>query len=54
MKKILSKIRKFMCNVLKWHNCNKEQFDGMSFEGHCKYCGVRCLQDSQGNWFEAD
>ena len=48
----MGKIRKFMCKVLKWHKCDAEYNDGASDVGHCKYCGVECLQDSQGNWFE--
>lgn len=48
---MLKKIRYFLCKI-GWHRCNKESFDGVSYIGHCKYCGTRCLQDSQGNWFE--
>ncbi len=54
MKKILFKIGKFFDKYLGWHKCNKEEFDGVSYIGHCKYCGVRCLQDSQGNWFNPE
>lgn len=43
-------IRKILCK-LGWHKCNKESFNGTSNVGHCKYCGAKCLQDSQGNWF---
>lgn len=53
MKKVLFKIGMFFDKYLGWHKCNKEEFDGISYSGHCKYCGVRCLQDSQGNWFKA-
>lgn len=29
-------------------------FDGASMGGRCPKCGRRVLQDSQGNWFDAD
>ena len=48
----MGKIRNFMCMKLKWHKCDAESFDGISYVGHCKYCGIECLKDSQGNWFE--
>jgi len=38
-------------DVLGWHDCDATGFDGASFTGTCKYCGKKCLQDSQGNWF---
>lgn len=50
---MLKILRKFLCKK-DWHKCNKEEFDGASYVGHCKYCGARCLQDSQGNWFKVD
>ena len=50
----MSKLRKFLCNVLGWHKCKTEETDGINNIGHCKYCGIRCLQDSQGNWFDPE
>ncbi len=41
-------------DVLGWHDCDATGFDGASFTGTCKYCGKKCLQDSQGNWFTLD
>ena len=38
-------------DLLGWHDCDATGFDGVSFTGTCKYCGKKCLQDSQGNWF---
>lgn len=34
-----------------WHCCDMSGFDGCSATGTCKYCGKKCLMDSQGNWF---
>lgn len=49
----MSKLRKFLCNVLGWHRpSDTEEFDGVSFHSVCKHCGKRVMQDSQGNWFE--
>lgn len=52
MNKILFKIGKFFDKYLKWHSCKATYNDGCSEHGICKYCGVECLRDSQGNWFE--
>lgn len=38
-------------DILGWHDCEIDGFAGASFTGTCKYCGKKCLQDSQGNWF---
>ena len=38
-------------DLLGWHDCNADGFDGASVTGTCKYCGQKCMQDSQGNWF---
>jgi hypothetical protein len=38
-------------DILGWHDCDIEGNDGCSNVGTCKYCGKKCLQDSQGNWF---
>ena len=54
MKSIMSKFREFLCNILEWHDCITEESDEVNNIGHCKYCGVRCLQDSQGNWFNPE
>lgn len=52
-------IKRIMLNIaiwcdkhLKWHNCYIQGNDSCSNSGICKYCGAKCLQDSQGNWFE--
>ena len=37
--------------IFGWHRCDPTGFDGASMTGTCKYCGKKCLQDSQGNWF---
>lgn len=43
----------FWCDkYLKWHNCEVSSNDGCNNYGICKYCGAKCLQDSQGNWFK--
>lgn len=43
----------FWCDKhLKWHNCEVSSNDGCNNYGVCKYCVAKCLQDSQGNWFE--
>jgi hypothetical protein len=45
-------VRRFLHNVLGWHSSNDTLgWNGTSFTSHCKYCGERILQDSQGNWF---
>jgi len=38
-------------DILGWHSCDVEGHDGASFTGTCKYCGKKCMMDSQGNWF---
>ena len=39
---------------LGWHSpMPNTGFDGLSFTGICKHCGLRILQDSQGGWFVA-
>ncbi len=52
MKEMLFKIGQFFDKYLKWHSCTKLGNDGCSNYGICKYCGAKCLQDSQGNWFD--
>lgn len=54
LKELLLKYREFKCEKLDWHKCEISGFDGVSFEGQCKYCGKMCLQDSQGNWFSIE
>ena len=49
---MVKKIGKFFDKYLGWHSCDKLGNDGCSNYGICKYCGAKCLQDSQGNWFE--
>ena len=50
---VLGKIfrKKIGHDILGWHDCDVEGNDGCSNVGTCKYCGKKCLQDSQGNWF---
>jgi len=52
IKNIALKIVFWFDKHLKWHNCKVIDFDGCSYVGICKYCGAKCLKDSQGNWFE--
>jgi hypothetical protein len=47
----MTRWQRFLCHLMGWHACTPESFDGCSFGGHCRRCGVCCLQDSQGNWF---
>lgn len=54
MKTLLFKIGNFFDKYLKWHSCETLGNDDYSNYGICKYCGARCLQDSQGNWFEVE
>ena len=46
--------QRILCSWLGWHNDKGgvQTFDGASFGARCGRCGVRVLQDSQGNWFE--
>ena len=32
-------------------HCDLSGYDCCSVTGTYKYCGEKCLQDSQGNWF---
>lgn len=52
IKNLILKIAFWCDKYLKWHNCEILDNDGCSNYGICKYCGAKCLQDSQGNWFE--
>lgn len=52
IKKIMLNIAFWCDKYLKWHNCEILDNDDCSNYGICKYCGAKCLQDSQGNWFE--
>ena len=54
LKKIMLNLAFWFDKHLEWHNCDKQEFDGVSRHGVCKYCGAKCLQDSQGNWFKID
>lgn len=38
-------------DIMGWHDCDGDGFDGVSMTGVCKYCGKSCLMDGQGNWF---
>lgn len=43
---------KFGHRVFGWHYVTKiGKFDGASHHGVCDYCGKKCLQDSNGDWF---
>lgn len=50
-KKIILNLAFWLDKHLGWYNCSKQEFDGVNWHGVCKYCGTKCLQDSQGNWF---
>lgn len=39
-------------DIMGWHDCTSDGFDGASMTGTCRWCGAKCLMDSQGNWFE--
>lgn len=52
IKKLILSIAFWCDKYLKWHNCEVLGNDGCNNYGICKYCGAKCLQDSQGNWFE--
>lgn len=54
LKKLLLDLAFWLDKHLGWHNCQREDFNGASYVGHCKYCGKKCLQDSQGNWFSIE
>lgn len=42
-------------DYFEWHlPINSIGFDGLSFCSHCKFCGRRILQDSQGSWFSVE
>lgn len=44
--------KKFFHDTMGWHEPAKNiTFNGISYCSHCKYCGKRIFQDSQGNWF---
>ena len=39
-------------DIYHWHIPDETMgFDGLSFTSHCKICGKKIMQDSQGNWF---
>ena len=43
-----------ICGFWGWHSAGNEVgFDGASATSRCWRCGLRVLQDSQGNWFPA-
>lgn len=50
-KKFWRKVHLALCTFPGWHSCTENGFDGVSFHGICKYCGRKCLQDSNGDWF---
>jgi hypothetical protein len=50
---MLKRLLLWFCKHLDWHSCLPESFDGVSSVGHCRYCGCRCLTDSNGDWFRA-
>jgi hypothetical protein len=42
----------WFCKHMGWHlKPGETGFDGCSFTGVCPRCGVKVMQDSQGNWF---
>lgn len=49
----MKKKKGFLC-WMGWHSPSpKIGFDGCSFMSTCRRCGMKILQDSQGNWFAA-
>ena len=48
----MTKLRKFLCNVLGWHKPSDciNKYEILTFS-KCKYCGKQIIKDSQGNWF---
>lgn len=44
-------IQRFLHNVLGWPKATTVTFDGFQLGSCCKWCGLRMLKDSQGNWF---
>lgn len=48
----MSKLRKFLCDVLGWHKPSDcIDIHGVIITSKCKYCGKPIIRDSQGNWF---
>lgn len=46
-------LKRLLCDWLGWHRVpQRSHFDGVSNVGWCARCNRRCLQDSQGNWFD--
>lgn len=43
--------KKWGHDIMGWHDCDADGFDGVSATGRCKYCGKECMLDGQGNWF---
>lgn len=43
----------WLCHdIMGWHiHDNYIECDGCSWHSHCKICGEKITQDSQGNWF---
>lgn len=47
----MSRLRRFLCNILDWHSPSNITYDEVNSHSHCKHCGKKILQDSYGNWF---
>lgn len=43
----------WLCHdLMGWHKPDDTHFhDGCSNHSHCRFCGRKIMQDSQGNWF---
>lgn len=48
--------QRVLCDFLGWHSVGQEcgDFTGpmILVQGYCVRCGRRCLQDSNGDWFD--
>ena len=44
---------RFFHNVMEWHlpDDKPQEFNGCNIHAHCRFCGKRIMQDSQGNWY---
>ena len=48
----MTKLRKFLCNVLGWHRPSDcIEIHGIFITSTCKYCGKNIIRDGQRNWF---
>lgn len=47
----MSKLRKFLCNILDWHKPTYIVIEDVISYSYCRYCEEEIMRDSQGNWF---